>query len=479
MISSVKSLTVYGENTQQQQNTAKDNISNNNLDQSSIERFPLRDAEFVEEKLEFMRKQKIWPNCKRYLWTDAFGLVQYCTLYHQTQNEKYKENAEWLVREVDRVLGRKKGYRIGEEASRDGQYYHYLIMWVYALHCLSSIIPEYHEKAVQIIKDIHPHFLNKPYGLYWKMVEDLSTVYPGFGIGGLDHYKGYVVYRLIDPIALSSEINDLREIVERKYRGFSCTQDLGLGMMLWSSHFFPNEEWSKKIRNEALRQLEDMWVSEDDSRKGYFCRHPMSRNVKFSFTNFGVSLGLQCVNELTDKVTQLNELFKDYQSGTEYDVKAITHVMETTSHNPGMFIDVTKFYEGNELLLIVNNNGELYVNGRGEIYNEYFAIPGMNRSSKEAKFSQFTKLDIPFKVKRIRCLPNSSVLLSTTNDLYTFNDGTLERVKTIPNIKINSSYFDTPIYLVSEDGNCYKSEYHTLDFSIAMVHSNDCKGIKL
>ena len=43
------------------------------------------------------------------------------------------DEAEWVVAEVDRVLGRPRGIRIGEEPDRDGQYFHYLAMWLYAL----------------------------------------------------------------------------------------------------------------------------------------------------------------------------------------------------------------------------------------------------------------------------------------------------------------------------------------------------------
>ena len=47
--------------------------------------------------------------------------------------------AEWVVSEVDRVLGRPRGIRIGEEPDRDGQYYHYLAMWLFALWRLGQV----------------------------------------------------------------------------------------------------------------------------------------------------------------------------------------------------------------------------------------------------------------------------------------------------------------------------------------------------
>lgn len=49
------------------------------------------------------------------------------------QVEDYISQAESVVADVSRVLGRKRGLRIGEEADRDGQYYHYLTKWMFAL----------------------------------------------------------------------------------------------------------------------------------------------------------------------------------------------------------------------------------------------------------------------------------------------------------------------------------------------------------
>ena len=85
---------------------------------------PRRDLDHVIRKLHWMRRERIWPNGLRYLWTDAFGLVLYVSLFRATGEERWLEEAKWLVGEVDRVLGRARGYRIGEVPDRDGQYFH-------------------------------------------------------------------------------------------------------------------------------------------------------------------------------------------------------------------------------------------------------------------------------------------------------------------------------------------------------------------
>jgi hypothetical protein len=288
----------------------------------------------VLDKLAWMRDQKIWPNGKRYLWTDAFGVVLLVSLYHKLQNDRFLEEAEWVVAEVYRVLGRPRGLRIGEAPDRDGQYFHYLAMWLYALGRLGHIKPAYRDRALDLVRQIHPRFVIPGTGVWWKMAEDLSAPYPGYGLGGLDHFHGYVVYRTLDPEGLAAEIAEMQELVERSYRTMVVDQDLGIGMMLWFTHFFPHEPWAVLQRQRGLDTLESMWIDPP----GYFCRHPGLPHVKFAFTNYGVSLGLQAVGAQTERVQQLHDFFRTYRSGDEYDTEAITHVMASTAWFPGEFV---------------------------------------------------------------------------------------------------------------------------------------------
>lgn len=294
----------------------------------------IKDIEAVLEKLAWMRENRIWPDGLRYLWTDAFGLVLFVSLYRELGEEAYLDEAEELVREVDRVLSRPKGIRIGEAPERDGQYYHYLAMWLFALHRLGQVKPTYGEKAIALARDIHPHFVKPGTGIVWKMREDLSGPYPGSGLGGIDPFHGYIVYRLLGEDELADEIGELRELVEAYQPETEINQDLGLGMMLWMTHFFPQEPWSVEQRERALATLDRMWIDPP----GYFCRHPAMRDVKFAFTNYGISVGLQGVDAWIDRVERLNEFFATYRSGDKYDVDAITHVMACSSRFPGELI---------------------------------------------------------------------------------------------------------------------------------------------
>jgi len=294
----------------------------------------LSDISWVKNKLAWMEAESIWPNGLRYLWTDAFGLVLYLSLYAGTGEQQYRDKAENLVSEVYRVLGRQKGLRIGEAPDRDGQYYHYLAMWIFALFCFGKFDDSYRAKAVKLVRDIHPAFVIPGRGVIWKMREDLSAPYPGFGLGAMDAYDGYAVYKLLDPGRLSGEVAQMAELIEATHRTLHIDQDLGLGMMLWLCHFFPTEPWAVHQGSASLARLNGLWIDPP----GYFCRQSGWHEQRFAFTNYGISLGLQAVDQWPEKVQALNRYFDMYQSGDHYDREAITHVMACTSHFPGLFL---------------------------------------------------------------------------------------------------------------------------------------------
>jgi hypothetical protein len=294
----------------------------------------LRDLDYVRAKLDWMRQQEIWPNGLRYLWTDAFGLVLLLSLHRDLGEERYLDEAEHLVRDVTRVLGRPRGLRIGEAPDRDGQYFHYLAMWLFALGRLSEVKPEYRERAIVLAQDVHAAFVKPGVGVHWKMAEDLSAPYPGYGFGALDAFNGYVVYRQLDETALAHEIADMAALIRRDSAGLRINQDLGLGMMVWLAHFYPEEDWAQLHHRRSLAMLNELWVEPP----GYFCRSSFERDMMFAFTNYGVSLGLQAVDLWPERVRLLNRFFGRYQSGDSYDTDAITHVMACTSHYPGLFL---------------------------------------------------------------------------------------------------------------------------------------------
>ena len=294
----------------------------------------VRDVDYVLARLDWMRGEGIWPNGLRYLWTDAFGVVNYVSLHRETGEEKWLDAAEELVGAVDRVLGRPRGLRIGEAADRDGQYFHYLAMWMFALARLGAHRDGYRERGVQLARDVHSAFVLPGTGVIWKMKEDLSGPYPGFGLGAMDAFDGYISYRLLDEAALAPEIGAMKAIMERQYRTLDIDQDLGLGMMLWLGHFFPDEDWARVQRAQALENLDLLWTNPP----GFFARASYAPYTKIAFANFGVSLGLQADGSWPERVDLLNDHFERWRSGDDYDREAITWVMACTSHLPTAFL---------------------------------------------------------------------------------------------------------------------------------------------
>jgi len=179
----------------------------------------LREIDYVLQNLDWMRAERIWPNGLRYLWTDAFGLVLLVSLYEALSEERFLNQAEWLVAEVNRVLGRARGIRIGEEPDRDGQYFHYLAMWLFALSVLGRYRPSYRDQGIALARQIHDPFVVPGRGVIWKMQEDLSGPYPGYGFGALDAFTREELWCAMRDLQAAQKFNvilvthDLRESV--------------------------------------------------------------------------------------------------------------------------------------------------------------------------------------------------------------------------------------------------------------------------
>ena len=137
----------------------------------------------------------------RYLWTDAFGVVNFLTLYKETNNDNYLLLAKALVRSVHDIQGRTRdgesrlpgatdenplggGLRIGKEnvagSDGDGQYHHYLTLWMFALNRLSLAAkdPSYNTQAISLAQAIHPRFFvgqsSSHPRMVWKISMDMS-----------------------------------------------------------------------------------------------------------------------------------------------------------------------------------------------------------------------------------------------------------------------------------------------------------------
>ncbi len=178
----------------------------------------------------------------RYLWTDAFGVINYITLFCETNDAQYLDQADALIHQVHEILGRERitdtvsnnsppprrlgaatdeqptlgGLRIGKNADEDsddgdGQYFHYLTKWMYCLNRMSIARnnEQYNQWAIDLAKSIHPAFVYHPSGgslgsrstrMFWKMSIDLKTPLVR-SEGNLDPFDGYVTYRILQDTA--------------------------------------------------------------------------------------------------------------------------------------------------------------------------------------------------------------------------------------------------------------------------------------
>lgn len=318
----------------------------------------------------------------RYLWTDAFGVVNLLTMHYEyiksagspQENDRYLTLARRLVETVHSVLGSTRdgqsrlpgatdenplggGLRIGKMDERgpdgDGQYHHYLTVWMFALNRLSlaSGDPTYNRQAVALAKAIHSRFFvdrksNRP-RMVWKMAMDLSKPLVT-SEGNLDPIDGYVVFRLLQAAAeqsndgpvLEEEIQDYQRVMRRKGEHLVSSDPLDLGMTLWTSHWFSaQEEWATKLSRRCFEQIYDLFE----------INRYLERNIKFrlAFREFGTCLGIECQAEsgqASDQKVYADSIITAWDPYMELsisegltpdDLRPITRVMYASALIPG------------------------------------------------------------------------------------------------------------------------------------------------
>jgi hypothetical protein len=216
---------------------------------------------------------------QRYLWTDAFALMNALELHRTTGEGRWRDIAAALIADVHRVLGRHRpdddragwlsglgeaegalhptrgGLRIGKplperglrepyderlEWDRDGQYWHYMTKWMDALSRAAVLLgePRYLVQAIELAEAAFPRFLTisasgAPIGLAWKMSVDLSHPLVG-GMSRHDALDGYVTFRRLGQAGagerLAKAAATMRALAEDG--GWATSDPLGLGGLL-------------------------------------------------------------------------------------------------------------------------------------------------------------------------------------------------------------------------------------------------------
>ena len=333
----------------------------------------------TKHTMETWQPRPYHENKSRYLWTDSFGVVNFISLANATGKTHYLDQADALIKNVHNTLGRHRpdsipslstssggvntsksvtphhpprlsgatdehptrgGLRIGKEhkegGDADGQYYHYITKWAFALNRMSLARndPKYNDWAVELLEAVHPHFVYRPgsssgsgFGgavagvprMFWKISIDMKhPMVPSEG--NLDPFDGLVTVRLVKNTAaafasgrgaqgqesevLVKEEEDFVAMVEAKYRRYTSSDPLDLGEALWLSHWAVSdstdsttsaaaaagekmkkeEAWARFVATQSLQGLEKLW------KIGYFSE---PAGYRLAFREFGTTLGVQ------------------------------------------------------------------------------------------------------------------------------------------------------------------------------------------
>ncbi|KAJ5748304.1 uncharacterized protein N7511_010000 [Penicillium nucicola] len=324
----------------------------------------------------------------RYLWTDAFGVINLLTMHIQYNistepdrwDKRYLVLADRLINTVHDVLGRTRdgcsrlpgatdanplggGLRIGKTDDHgpdtDGQYHHYLTLWMFALNRMAraSGNVEYNRQAVQLAKAIHAKFFvdrvtARP-RMVWKMNMDLTKALVA-SEGNLDPIDGYVVFRLLqassvesgDGEVLAEEISDYKRVLKRKGEHYVSSDPLDLGMTLWTAHWFSEREaWAAELAGRCFEQMYNLFE----------INRYLERNIKFrlAFREFGTCMGIECQAKQANEKERAVDL-KTFSAAiiaawdpymelaiaddlTPEDLRPITRVMYAAALIPGAF----------------------------------------------------------------------------------------------------------------------------------------------
>jgi hypothetical protein len=295
---------------------------------------------------------KIHP--RRYLWTDAFAVCNFLSLYRQTGEEEYRRLALDLIEQVHHILGKHHqddprtgwisglseeegqlhptagGLRIGKklnergpddpydaqsEWDRDGQYFHYLTKWMHAL-CRASMVmgePQYCRWAVELAKAAHAGFCTPPQPdgnkrMYWKMSVDLSyPLIPSMGLH--DPLDGLITYHELYLCAqkyagdltlpdFSMEIADTINMCEDQ--NWETNDPLGIGGLLCDAcRVF---QMTVEGRFKVPGVLEALLGASKYGLESFVSHSPLNNPAEYrlAFRELGLSIGLHAVAKMQD-----------------------------------------------------------------------------------------------------------------------------------------------------------------------------------
>jgi len=303
------------------------------------------------------------PGPRRYLWTDAFAVCNYLELYRQTGDMEDLQLALKLVDQVHSTLGKHHkdsvhsgwlsgldeeqaclhptiaGLRIGKQLNerqadevfddqlewdRDGQYFHYLTKWMFALNRVSQVTGKsiYNQWALELARAAHAAFTYAPVSggrkrMYWKMSIDLSRAHVP-SMGQHDPLDGLITYQQLEATAkgfpetpaglsLKTEIEELEAMC---VGGNWATEDpLGIGGLLTDAYRLVQLIEIHHLRETS--RLESLLHDIEISLHAFGSNNQLNLPVEYrlAFRELGLAIGLQAVGRMQKTIEQHPENF--------------------------------------------------------------------------------------------------------------------------------------------------------------------------
>ena len=320
---------------------------------------------------------------RRYLWTDAFAVCNFLTLYRRSGEERYLRLALDLIDQVHAILGRHReddprtgwisglddvlgarhptagGLRIGKtlnerkaddpyddrlEWDRDGQYFHYLSKWMHTLARVAAATeePKYIQWALELATAAHAAFAYAPLRggtarMYWKMSIDLSRpLVPSMGLHDpLDAFVTYSELRYCARrfpgdaalLAIEDQIAEAAAICEGM--DFVTDDPLGLGGLLFDACRLTQMMIAGSPNSLVL--LKALLQSSKHGLDAFLYRDPLHACVqnRLAFRELGLSIGLRAIQKIRVLCQDHRGLFNDSLFGQIESLAAYEALIET------------------------------------------------------------------------------------------------------------------------------------------------------
>ena len=300
---------------------------------------------------------------RRYLWTDAFAVCNYLELFRQTGDVDDIQLALKLVDQVHFTLGRFHkdsknsgwlsgldeiqarlhptiaGLRIGKQLNerqanevyddqrewdRDGQYFHYLTKWMFALNRVSQVTGKsiYNQWALELARVAHAAFTYTPVSgglkrMYWKMSIGLSHVQVP-SMGQHDPLDGLITYQQLEATAkgfpetaaglsLKTEIEDMEEMCTG---GSWVTEDpLGIGGLLTDAYRLVQLIETHHLHETTM--LESLLHDIEISLQAFVSNNQLNLPAEYrlAFRELGLAIGLHTIGRMQKAIEQHPENF--------------------------------------------------------------------------------------------------------------------------------------------------------------------------